>query len=131
MVKKRAYLYCRTAHPDKDALEAQKRNLTAYAEAQDFTITGVVSESGSGLDYSRAGLHEAMWAVAEKDVDVLLIANLSRLGRDTYKMRLCCAGQKSVVSAQSVRMELCLRLFQKFLTAWYIPTASPVRKIVS
>lgn len=85
MVKKRAYLYCRTAHPDKDALEAQKRNLTAYAEAQDFTITGVVSESGSGLDYSRAGLHEAMWAVAEKDVDVLLIANLSRLGRDTYK----------------------------------------------
>lgn len=30
-------------------------------------------------------LHEAMWAVAEKDVDVLLVANLSRLGRDTYK----------------------------------------------
>lgn len=85
MVKKRAYLYCRTAYPDKNALETQKRNLTAYAEAQDFTITGVVSENGSGLDYSRAGLREIMWAVAEEDIDVLLVENFSRLGRDTYK----------------------------------------------
>lgn len=85
MDKKRAYLYCRTAHPNKNALAAQKRELTAYAKAQDFTITGVVSECGNGLDYSRAGLCEIMWAAAEEDIDILLVANPSRLGRDSYK----------------------------------------------
>lgn len=85
MEKKRAFLYCRTALPNMDELEMQKTYLIDYARKQELTINGIVSESGIGLDYSRAGLREIMAAAEDGEVDVLLVNNLSRLGRDNGK----------------------------------------------
>lgn len=82
MEHKRAWIYCRVAYPDAFALAAQQASLEAYAEKQGFKIAGITVEQASGLDFSRRGLAEVSSAVAAGEIDFLLVANLSRLGRD-------------------------------------------------
>ena len=82
---KRAWIYCRVAHPDAHALATQQAALEAYAGQHGFEIVGITTEQASGLDFSRRGLSEVSSAVAAGKIDVLLIANLSRLGRDIVK----------------------------------------------
>ena len=85
MDQKKALIYCRVALPDMNALEMQKKHLLAYAEAQGFVVDDIVSESGSGLDYSREGLREVLALVEDGEVDILLIKSLCRLGRSIEK----------------------------------------------
>ena len=82
MEHRRAWIYCRVAYPDAFALAAQQASLEAYAEKQGFEIAGITVEQASGLDFSRRGLAEVSSAVAAGEIDFLLVANLSRLGRD-------------------------------------------------
>ena len=82
MENKRAWIYCRVAHPDAHALAAQQASLEAYAEAHGFKVVGTTAEQASGLDFSRRGLAEVSGAVADGKIDLLLVADLSRLGRD-------------------------------------------------
>lgn len=89
MEKNRAWLYCRVAHPDLDALELQKAQLTDYAKRHGFTIAGITAEHGSGLDFSRAGLRDVLAAAEDGEADFVLVANLSRLGRDVQKTDGC------------------------------------------
>lgn len=86
MEKKRAWIYCRVAHPDTHALAIQQASLETYAEIHGFEIVGITVEQASGLDFSRHGLAEVSGAVAGGKIDLLLIANLSRLGRDWVKV---------------------------------------------
>ena len=86
MEHKRAWIYCRVAYPDAFALAAQQASLEAYAEKQGFEIAGITVEQASGLDFSRRGLAEVSGAVAAGEADLLLVANLSRLGRDVTGM---------------------------------------------
>ena len=46
---------------------------------------GTTAEQASGFDFFRRGLSEVSNAVATGKVDVLLMADLSRLGRDVVK----------------------------------------------
>ncbi len=85
MEQKRAFLYCRMAHPDPTALELQKEQLMAYAGEQGFSVAGIAAECGSGLDYSRAGLTEALAALGDGEADVLLVSSPCRIGRDIVK----------------------------------------------
>lgn len=87
--QKRAWLYCRVAHPDLTMLAMQRVSLMDYAEKQGFTIAGISAEQGSGLDFSRLGLCEAFEAAENGEADFLLIANYSRLGRDMVKIHRC------------------------------------------
>lgn len=89
MDKNRAWLYCRVAHPDLEALELQKTGLTDYAKKHNFTIVGITAEHGSGLDFSRAGLRDVLVAAEDGDIDSVLITNLPRLGRDLQKTDSC------------------------------------------
>lgn len=86
MQNKRTWIYCRVAYPDAYTLAVQQTCLEAYAEKQGFKIVGTTTEQASGLDFSRKGLMEVSSAVAAREVDLLLIANLSRLGRDRGKV---------------------------------------------
>lgn len=85
MEHKRAWIYCRVASPDAYALAVQQSTLEAYAEQEGFEIVGITAEQASGLDFSRRGLFEVSNAVIAGRVDILLIANLSRLWRDIVK----------------------------------------------
>ncbi len=86
MENKRTWIYCRVAYPDAHALAVQQASLEAYAEASGFAVVGTTAEQASGLDFSRRGLAEVSGAVADGKIDLLLVANLSRLGRDAGKV---------------------------------------------
>lgn len=60
--------------------------MEAFAEKQGFEIIGITAEHASGLDLSRRGLAEVSSAVDAGGIDLLLVANLSRLGRDVGKV---------------------------------------------
>jgi DNA invertase Pin-like site-specific DNA recombinase len=85
MEKQRAWIYCRVAHPDAHALAIQQASLEAYAEANGFEIVGTTAEQASGLDFSRRGLAEVSNVVDAGEVDLLLVTDLSRLGRNVVK----------------------------------------------
>ena len=85
MKKQRAWIYCRVAHPDAHALAVQQASLEAYAEVNGFEIVGTTAEQASGLDISRRGLAEVSNAVDAGEVDLLLVTDLSRLGRNVVK----------------------------------------------
>ncbi|OLN26186.1 hypothetical protein DSOL_5101 [Desulfosporosinus metallidurans] len=85
--KKRAWLYCRIDAPEDEhgRLKEQKKELTDYAEQMGFEIAGVSQDTGSGLCFDRDGLSEVAEAAVADKMDVLLVVNISRLGRDTVK----------------------------------------------
>jgi len=84
---KRAWLYCRVDTPEDEhgRLKGQQKELSDYAEQMGFEVAGVSQDTGSGLNFDRNGLTEITEAAATGKMDVLLIVNLSRLGRDTVK----------------------------------------------
>lgn len=89
MEQKRTWIYCRVAHsgPDSEELLAgQRLRLEAYAKEHGFEIIGCSSDIGSGLTLDRPGLQKFMDAVEDETVDVLLLPNLARLGRDIDKV---------------------------------------------
>ena len=85
MEKQRAWIYCRVAHPDAHALAVQQASLEAYAEVNGVEIVGTTAEQASGLDFSRRGLAEVSNVVDAGEVDLLLVTDLSRLGRNVVK----------------------------------------------
>ena len=81
---KRVWLYCRVASREGSAelLAVQKQILKDYAEEHGLEIVGCSSDVGSGLTMNRPGLMEFRTAMEGGKTDILLLAKLSRLGRD-------------------------------------------------
>lgn len=78
---KRVWIYCRVAHEDKKALDLQESSLIEYARQQGWAIAGVTAESGSGLDYNRKGLKKVIEVIKSKQVNIILIKDITRIGR--------------------------------------------------
>ena len=78
----RVFLYCRVAHDDTFALERQRFLLQLYAKQAGYTIIGAADEYGSGLTLDRPALREVTEAVIAGMVDVVLVHNLARIGRE-------------------------------------------------
>lgn len=85
--KRKAWLYCRIDAPEDShgALKQQKEKLDGYARQMGFEVVGASDDLGSGLDYNRAGLKDAMAAAKEGEVDALIVHSVSRIGRNTAK----------------------------------------------
>ena len=86
MEQKKAWIYCRVAHngPDSaEALAAQRNRLEAYAKEHSVEVVGTSTDIASGLTFeNRPGLLEFHNEAVNGDVDILLVCDLSRLGRD-------------------------------------------------
>lgn len=85
MDQKRTWIYCRVAHsgPDSvDVLAGQRLQLETYAREHSLEIVGSSSDIGSGLTLDRPGLLDFLDAVEDESVDVLLLSDLARLGRN-------------------------------------------------
>jgi Site-specific recombinases, DNA invertase Pin homologs len=84
---KRAWIYCRIDAPEDThgSLKGQKKELFDYAEQLGIAVVGSSDDIGSGLNFERSGLTEVMEAAIAGKMDVLVIKNLARLGRDTTK----------------------------------------------
>ena len=82
----RAWIYCRVAAPDAFALKTQQEKLTAFAEKNHYEVVGCTSEQGTGTIMERPGLAEITNAVLRGEMDILLVLNVSILGRDIWRM---------------------------------------------
>ena len=86
MEQKKAWIYCRVAHNGPDSAEtlaAQRNRLESYAKEHDFEIVGSSSDIAIGLTFeNRPGLLEFHTEAVDGDVDILLLCDLARLGRD-------------------------------------------------
>lgn len=69
-------------HDDSFALEHQRFLLQLYAKQAGYTIIGAADEYGSGLTLDRPALQKVTEAVVAGKVDVVLVHNLTRIGRE-------------------------------------------------
>lgn len=89
MEQKKAWIYRRVAHNGPDSakvLEMQRHSLESYAKEHGFELVGSSSDIGSGLTMDRPGLLDFYAAAEDGTADVLLVLELSRLGRDVDKV---------------------------------------------
>ena len=81
----RVWLYARLSNDDdpaQNSLQNQQEICRAFAEKQGWTIAGSSSDDNiSGMNFSRRGLDMLTAAVQAKQVDAVLVKDLSRLGR--------------------------------------------------
>lgn len=82
MEKIRVVAYCRVAHDDTFSLEAQAANFRLYAEQAGYIVVSVITETGSGLTLDRPALKAVTEAVCKHKANMLLVKNLSRIGRN-------------------------------------------------
>ena len=81
----RVWLYARLSNDDdpaRNSLQNQQEICRAFAEKKGWTIVGSSTDDNiSGMNFSRRGLDMLTAAVQVKQVDVVLVKDLSRLGR--------------------------------------------------
>lgn len=82
---KRAWIYCRIDASEDlhGALKRQRQQLMDYAEQMGFEVAGSSQDQASGLRMNRPGLNEVMEAARVGRLDVLIVRDISRVGRDT------------------------------------------------
>lgn len=83
----RAWLYARTSSGNRAAIEDQLRELTDWAEQKGYSIVGSSFDIASDNTIWRPGLFVLMHAVRHGNVDLVIVANLSRLA--IRKNKLC------------------------------------------
>ena len=81
----RVWLYARLSNDDdpaQNSLQNQQEICRAFAEKQGWTIAGSSTDDNiSGMNFSRRGLDTLTAAVPAKQIDAVLVKDLSRLGR--------------------------------------------------
>ena len=81
----RAWIYCRTAEPNAFALRRQQEELTAFAKDNHYEIVGCTAKQETGTTMVRPGLAEITNAALRGEMDILLVLNDTRLGRDIWR----------------------------------------------
>lgn len=87
----KAIIYCRVS-TDKisqnSSLSRQKEELVMLAQKNNFTIFKVIEEKASGYEIEREGIFDLLEDFKEKNANVLLIQDDTRLGRGNTKIAL-------------------------------------------
>ena len=81
----RAAIYCRVSTVDQSC-ERQQRDLAAYAERAGYDVVGVFRETGSGAKLDRAERKRVIALAQRREIDVVLVTELSRWGRSTLDL---------------------------------------------
>lgn len=81
----RAAIYCRVSTADQSC-ERQERDLTAFAGRVGYKVSAIFKETGSGAKVDRAERKKAMALAQARQIDVILITELSRWGRSTIDL---------------------------------------------
>lgn len=82
----RVALYSRVSTADQSC-ERQVAELTAYAERSHLEIVVVVKETASGAKNDRAERNNVMNLARTRQIDMVLVSELSRWGRSTSDLR--------------------------------------------
>ena len=78
----RAAPRCRVSTADQSC-ERQERDLAAFAERAGYEVVGTYKETASGVRADRTGRRKVMALAQRREVDAVLLAELSRWGRST------------------------------------------------
>lgn len=81
----RAVIYCRVSTADQSC-ERQERDLTAFAARAGYEMVGVFKETGSGTKLGRAERRKIMALAQARQIDAILVTELSRWGRSTVDL---------------------------------------------
>ncbi|WP_172638608.1 recombinase family protein [Clostridium pasteurianum] len=84
--KRKAYGYVRLSNDEdkkQNSLQNQKRILIDYAENNEYNLIKIFEDDNvSGTNFNRKGIYELIKEVENGDVDIVLIKDLSRIGRN-------------------------------------------------
>ncbi len=78
----RAALYCRVSTADQSC-ERQERDLSAFAVRAGYEMVGTFKETASGMRLDRAERKRVLALVQRREIDAVLVTELSRWGRST------------------------------------------------
>ena len=78
----RAVLYCRVSTADQSC-ERQERDLAAFARRAGYELVGIYKETASGVRLDRAERRKVMALAQRREIDAVLVTELSRWGRST------------------------------------------------
>ena len=78
----RAALYCRVSTADQSCAR-QERDLAAFAERAGYEVVGTYKETASGVKLDRAERKRVLALAQRREIDVVLVTELSRWGRST------------------------------------------------
>jgi len=78
----RAALYCRVSTADQSCAR-QERDLAAFAERAGYEVVGTYKETASGVRLDRAERKRVLALAQRREIDVVLVTELSRWGRST------------------------------------------------
>ncbi|ANA15377.1 recombinase family protein [Acetobacter oryzifermentans] len=81
----RAVIYCRVSTVDQSCLR-QKDELKRFAERAGYEVSGIFMETGSGVRVDRAERRKVMALAQAREIDVILVTELSRWGRSTIDL---------------------------------------------
>jgi putative DNA-invertase from lambdoid prophage Rac len=81
----RAALYCRVSTADQSC-ERQERDLRAFAKRGGFEIIALHKENASGAKADRVERRKVMALAQAREVDAILVTELSRWGRSTVDL---------------------------------------------
>jgi len=83
--KPRAALYCRISTADQSCAR-QERDLAVFAARAGYEVAGVFKETGSGAKLDRAERKKVMALAQRREIDAVLVTELSRWGRSTLDL---------------------------------------------
>ena len=80
-----AAIYCRVSTADQSC-ERQERDLTAFAARAGYEVIGIFKETDSGVRLDRTERRKVLALVQRRDIDAVLVTELSRWGRSTVDL---------------------------------------------
>lgn len=81
----RAVIYCRVSTVDQSCVR-QKDALKQFAERAGYEVLDVFMETGSGVRVDRAERRKVMALAQAREIDAILVTELSRWGRSTIDL---------------------------------------------
>lgn len=89
-IQQTAALYCRISRDDERSgdsasIETQKNMLEQYAKSKSFAYYFYIDDGYSGTNFDRPGFNQMISDIQEKKIEIVIVKDLSRLGRDYLK----------------------------------------------
>ncbi|MBV8616483.1 MAG: recombinase family protein [Acetobacteraceae bacterium] len=105
----RAALCCRVSTADQSCAR-QERDLIAFAARAGYEVVGTFRETASGAKADRAERRKVMALAQRREIDAVLVAELSRWGRSTldllHTLRELGARRVSVIAMSGLAFDL-------------------------
>lgn len=106
---KRAAIYCRVSTEDQDC-QRQENDLRAFAKRSGYQVVAVYKETASGAKNDRAERAKVLKLAQAREIDAVLVTELSRWGRSTTDLlssiQILSSKQVSILAPTGMEFDL-------------------------